>query len=160
MLVQSNFGGVLQIAGVPIGEELGQYSFKETLDESSDGSCMMIVATDAPLDARNLKRLAKRAIMGLARTGGIASNGSGDYVIAFSTAYRIPHDAPQPTAAVTLLHNDYVSPLFMAVIEATEEAIINSLFAAKTTEGDQGHKIPALPRDKVMDLMKKYGRAK
>jgi len=160
VLVQSNFGGVLQINGVPVGEELGQYSFKETLDKSSDGSCMMIVATDAPLDARNLKRLAKRAIMGLARTGGIASNGSGDYVIAFSTAYRIPHDAEQPTAAVTLLHNDFMSPLFLAVIEATEEAIVNSLFAAKTTEGFQGYKIPELPRDKVMELMKKYGRGK
>ncbi|WP_373515696.1 P1 family peptidase [Persicitalea sp.] len=160
VLVQSNFGGVLQIAGVPIGEELGQYSFKETLDKSSDGSCMMIMATDAPLDARNLKRLAKRAIMGLARTGGIASNGSGDYVIAFSTAYRVPHDAAQPTAAVTLLHNDYVSPLFLAVIEATEEAIVNSLFAARTTEGNQGHKIQELPRDKVLELMRKYGRVK
>lgn len=160
VLVQTNFGGVLQINGVPVGEELGQYSFKETLDKSSDGSCMMIVATDAPLDARNLKRLAKRAIMGLARTGGIASNGSGDYVIAFSTAYLIPHDAPQPTAAVTLLHNDYMSPLFLAAIEATEEAIVNSLFMARTSEGFQGHKIPELPRDKVMELMKKYGRVK
>lgn len=160
ILVQSNFGGVLQINGVPVGEELGQYSFKETLDKSSDGSCMMIVATDAPLDARNLKRLAKRAIMGMARTGGIASNGSGDYVIAFSTAYRIPHETTQPAAAVTLLHNDYVSPLFLATIEATEEAIINSLFMAETTTGTQGHTIQALPRDKVMELMKKYGRVK
>ncbi len=160
VLVQTNFGGVLQIDGVPIGEELGQYSFKETLEKSSDGSCMMIVATDAPLDARNLKRLAKRAIMGMARTGGIASNGSGDYVVAFSTAYRVPYEAAQPTAAVTLLHNDFMSPLFLAVIEATEEAIVNSLFAAKTTEGDQGHKVQELPRDKVLDLMKKYGRAK
>ena len=158
VLVQSNFGGVLQINGVPVGEELGQYSFKETLDKSSDGSCMMIVATDAPLDARNLKRLAKRAIMGLARTGGIASNGSGDYVIAFSTAYRIPHEAEQPTAAVTLLHNDYISPLFLATIESTEEAIVNSLFMARTSEGFQGHKTPELPREKVMELMKKYGR--
>lgn len=160
VLVQTNFGGVLQIDGVPIGEELGQYSFKETLDKSSDGSCMMIVATDAPLDARNLRRLAKRAIMGMARTGGIASNGSGDYVVAFSTAYRVPYEAAQPTAAVTLLHNDFMSPLFLAVIEATEEAIVNSLFAAKTTEGDQGHKVQELHRDKVLDLMKKYGRAK
>ncbi len=158
VLVQSNFGGVLQINGVSIGEELGQYSFKETLDKSSGGSCMMIVATDAPLDARNLKRLAKRAIMGLARTGGIASNGSGDYVLAFSTAYRIPHETEQPTTAVTLLHNDYMSPLFLAVIEATEEAIVNSLFMARSSEGFQGHKIPVLPRDKVLKLMKKYGR--
>lgn len=160
VLVQTNFGGVLQINGVPVGEELGQYSFKETLDKSSDGSCMMIVATDAPLDARNLKRLAKRAIMGLARTGGIASNGSGDYVIAFSTAYRIPYETTEPTAAVTLLHNDYMSPLFLATIEATEEAIVNSLFMAKTTTGTQGHTIQALPREKVLELMKKYGRVK
>lgn len=160
VLVQTNFGGVLEINGVPVGEELGQYSFKETLDKSSDGSCMMIVATDAPLDPRNLKRLAKRAIMGMARTGGIASNGSGDYVIAFSTAYRIPYETTQPTAAVTLLHNDYMSPLFLATIEATEEAIVNSLFMAETTTGTQGHTIQALPRDKVMELMKKYGRVK
>jgi D-aminopeptidase len=160
VLVQTNFGGVLQINGVPVGEELGQYSFKETLDKSSDGSCMMIVATDAPLDARNLKRLAKRAIMGLARTGGIASNGSGDYVVAFSTAYRIPYETTQPTMAVTLLHNDYMSPLFLATIEATEEAIVNSLFMAETTTGTQGHTIQALPREKVMELMKKYGRVK
>jgi D-aminopeptidase len=160
VLVQTNFGGVLQINGVPVGEELGQYSFKETLDKSSDGSCMMIVATDAPLDARNLKRLAKRAIMGMARTGGIASNGSGDYVIAFSTAYRIPYETNQSTAAVTLLHNDYMSPLFLATIEATEEAIVNSLFMAETTTGTQGHTIEALPRDKVMKVMKKYGRVK
>ena len=160
VLVQTNFGGVLQINGVPVGEELGQFSFKETLDKSSDGSCMMIVATDAPLDARNLKRLAKRAIMGLARTGGIASNGSGDYVIAFSTAYRIPYETPQPTMALTLLHNDYMSPLFLAAIEATEEAIVNSLFMAENSTGTQGHSIQALPRDKVMELMKKYGRLK
>jgi D-aminopeptidase len=160
VLVQTNFGGVLQIDGVPVGEELGRYSFKESLDKSSDGSCMMVVATDAPLDARNLKRLAKRVFMGLARTGGIASNGSGDYVIAFSTAYRIPHDAPQPTAPVTLLHNDYVSPLFLAAIEATEEAIVNSLFMAETMTGTQGHKVEALPKQQVLELMKKYGRKK
>ena len=160
VLVQTNFGGVLQINGVPVGEELGQYSFKETLDKSSDGSCMMIVATDAPLDARNLKRLAKRAILGMARTGGIASNGSGDYVIAFSTSYRIPHETTQPTAAVTLLHNDYMSPLFLAAIEATEEAIVNSLFMAETITGTQGHTIHALPKEKVLDMMKRYGRVK
>ncbi|HEV7351074.1 P1 family peptidase [Telluribacter sp.] len=158
VLVQTNFGGVLQIDGVPIGEELGKYSFKESLDKSSDGSCMMVVATDAPLDARNLKRLAKRVFMGLARTGGIASNGSGDYVIAFSTAYRIPHDTNQPTAPVTLLHNDYMSPLFLAAIEATEEAIVNSLFMAETMTGTQGHTVEALPKQKVLELMKQYGR--
>ena len=160
VLVQTNFGGVLQVNGVPVGEELGQYSFKETLDKSSDGSCMMIVATDAPLNARNLRRLAQRALLGLARTGGIASNGSGDYVIAFSTANRVAYSASQPTSEVTLLHNDFVSPLFLATIESTEEAIINSLFMAKTTTGTQGHKVEELPKEKLMELMKKYGRKK
>ena len=134
VLVQTNFGGVLQIAGVPVGVELGKYSFKENLD----GSCMMVVLTDAPLEARNLKRLAKRAFMGLARTGGIASNGSGDYVIAVSTAYRIAHESRLTLDSTNVLRNDDVSPLFMAAIEATEEAIINSLFAAQTTTGDRG----------------------
>lgn len=160
VLTQTNFGGVLKVNGVPVGEELGKYAFKESLDKSSDGSCMMIIATDAPLDARNLKRLAKRAIMGLAETGGIASNGSGDYVIAFSTAYQIPHETILGTSSVTLLHNDFVSPLFMAAIEATNEAIINSLFMAKTTEGFQDHKMEELPKEKVLEIMRKYGRLK
>lgn len=153
-LVQTNFGGVLQIAGVPVGVELGTYSFKEKLD----GSCMMVVLTDAPLDARNLKRLAKRAFMGLARTGGIASNGSGDYVIAVSTGYRIPHETTNAFDEVKLLRNDNVSPLFMAAIEATEEAIINSLFAARTMTGDQGHTVKALPVDKVIEILRKAGQ--
>nr|WP_229213877.1 P1 family peptidase [Dyadobacter psychrotolerans] len=157
VIVQTNFGGVLKVNGVPVGEELGKYAFKESLDKSSDGSCMIVVATDAPLDARNLKRLAKRAIMGMAQTGGIASNGSGDYVIAFSTVNRVLQDAPQSTYGATLLNNDYVSPLFLAVIEATEEAIINSLFMAKTTTGTQGHLAEELPKEKVLELMKKYG---
>jgi len=156
VLVQTNFGGVLQIAGVPIGVALGKYSFKENLD----GSCMMIVLTDAPLDARNLKRLAKRAFMGLAQTGGIASNGSGDYVIAVSTAYQIPHDTKSSFDEVKVLRNDNVSPLFLAAIEATEEAIINSLFAAQTLSGDQGHVVEQLPIDKVVELVKKAGQAK
>ncbi|SOD96109.1 DmpA family aminopeptidase [Spirosoma fluviale] len=155
-LVQTNFGGVLQIAGVPIGVALGKYSFKEKLD----GSCMMVVLTDAPLDARNLKRLAKRAFMGLAQTGGIASNGSGDYVIAVSTAYRIPHETASSFDELKLLRNDNISPLFMAAIEATEEAIINSLFAAKTSTGDQGHTVEQLPIEKVVDLLKKAGQAR
>ncbi|QJD78711.1 DmpA family aminopeptidase [Spirosoma rhododendri] len=155
-LVQTNFGGVLQIAGMPAGVELGKYSFKENLD----GSCMMVVLTDAPLDARNLKRLAKRAFMGLAKTGGIASNGSGDYVIAVSTAYQIPHDSKTPTDTLTLLRNDNTSALFMAAIEATEEAIINSLFAAKTMTGDQGHRIEELPVQRVVDYLKKAGQAR
>ncbi len=154
VLVQTNFGGVLQIAGVPIGVELSRYDFKENLD----GSCMMVVLTDAPLDARNLKRLAKRAFMGLARTGGIASNGSGDYVIAVSTAYRIPHETTSSFDETNLLRNDNVSPLFMAAIEATEEAIINSLFAAESSSGDRGHEIKQLPVEKVVDLLKKAGQ--
>ncbi|KAA0990698.1 DmpA family aminopeptidase [Dyadobacter aurulentus] len=158
VLVQTNFGGVLKINGVPVGQELGKYAFKETLDKSSDGSCMMVLATDAPLDARNLKRLAKRVFLGMAQTGGIAANGSGDYVIAFSTANRVLHDAPEPTATATFLTNDVVSPLFLAAMEATEEAIINSLFMARTMEGTQGHKVEELPREKVLEIMRKYGR--
>jgi D-aminopeptidase len=155
-LVQTNFGGVLQIAGVPVGVALGRYDFKKNLD----GSCMMIVLTDAPLDARNLKRLAKRAFMGLAQTGGIASNGSGDYVIAVSTAYQISHEAATSFDELKVLRNDNVSPLFLAAIEATEEAIINSLFAAQTLTGDQGHQVEQLPIEKVVDLLKKAGQAR
>lgn len=156
VLVQTNFGGVLQIGGVPVGVALGRYSYKENLD----GSCMMVVLTDAPLDARNLKRLAKRAFLGLARTGGIASNGSGDYGIAVSTAYHIPHDTTGAFDEIKLLRNDNVSPLFMAAIEATEEAIINSLFAAQTLTGDQGHRVEQLPVEKVVELLRKAGQAR
>jgi D-aminopeptidase len=155
-LVQTNFGGVLQIAGVPVGVALGRYDFKKNLD----GSCMMIILTDAPLDARNLKRLGKRAFMGLAQTGGIASNGSGDYVIAVSTAYQISHEAATSFDELKVLRNDNVSPLFLAAIEATEEAIINSLFAAQTLTGDQGHQVEQLPIGKVVDLLKKAGQAR
>ncbi|MEM8526097.1 MAG: P1 family peptidase [Bacteroidota bacterium] len=159
VLVQSNFGGVLQIGGVPVGVELEKYYLKDQLNEDADGSCMIIVATDAPLDARNLKRLAKRAMLGLARTGGIASNGSGDYVIAFSTApdLRIPYRIEQATYTQEVLHNDRMSPLFLATIEATEEAILNSLFAAEPMEGHRG-KVDALPVNQVLEIMKKYGR--
>lgn len=159
VLTQTNFGGNLQIAGVPVGEELGKYYLKDQLPDSADGSCMMIVATDAPLDARNLKRLAKRAMLGLAKTGGIASNGSGDYVIAFSTAagLRIPYQTDGSLYTATVLHNDYLSPLFMATIEATEEAILNSLFAARTMTAN-GRTVEALPVEKVLAIMRKYGR--
>lgn len=160
VLVQTNFGGVLEIAGVPVGVELGKYSFKETLDKSGDGSCMIVVATDAPLDARNLQRLAKRALIGLGKTGGIMANGSGDYVIAFSTAYTIPHESSAKFEEQKLLRNDDTSPLFLAVIEATEEAILNSLFAAETTTAYQGHTIEKLPVEKVLEILKKYGKAK
>lgn len=161
VLVQSNFGGVLQIDGVPVGVELGKFYLKAQIEQSADGSCMMIVATDAPLDARNLKRLAKRAMLGLAKTGGIASNGSGDYVIAFSTAeqLRVPYNMKQLTLNQEVLHNDAISPLFLATIEATEEAIINSLFAAKTSKAN-GITVEELPIDKVLEIMKKYNRLK
>jgi D-aminopeptidase len=157
VLVQSNFGGNLQIGGVPVGEKLGKYPFKDAL-EKSDGSCMIIVATDAPILDRNLERLAQRAMMGLAKTGGIASNGSGDYVIAFSTAsgLRVAHKQQSMSLQKNeILQNDDMSPLFLAVIEATEEAIINSLFAAKTMEGNEGRKVEELPVKQVMEWINK-----
>jgi D-aminopeptidase len=160
VLVQTNFGGVLQIDGVPIAEELKKFFMRDLLKESGDGSCMIVVATDAPLDDRNLGRLAKRAFMGLAKTGGIASNGSGDYVIAFSTdpSLRIPHTMPSRTRTITVLNNDNTSPLFMAAIEATEEAIINSLFMAETMKGKDGRTIQSMPVDEVLRIMKRYNR--
>lgn len=160
VLVQSNFGGVLQIDGVPVAEELGKFSFSDKLLNNVDGSCMIVVATNAPLDSRNLERLAKRAFMGMAKAGGIASNGSGDYVIAFSTAesLRIPHQPLSPLQAAAILHNDFTSQLFMAAIEATEEAVINSLFAAKNTSGIDGHLAEALPLEKVIPILKKHKR--
>lgn len=160
VLVQSNFGGVLQIAGVPVGKELNKYYLSDKLNETPDGSCMIIVATDAPLDARNLKRLAKRTMLGLGKTGGIASNGSGDYVIAFSTAesVRISYRSDQDLKKQRILRNSAMSPLFMAVNEATEEAIINSLFHAETMTGRNGHTVEELPIEKVLEIMEKYGR--
>ena len=158
VLVQTNFGGVLQIDGVPVGEELKKFYLNDELNNSPDGSCMIVVATDAPLDSRNLERLAKRAFMGLAKTGGIASNGSGDYVIAFSvdSTVRVAHNSNTPFQTMKVLRNDNVSPLFMAVIEATEEAIINSLFMAATMKGKGGRTVEALPLEKIKDILKKY----
>src|SRR6185436_14134732 len=118
VLVQTNYGGILTIDGVPVGRKLGQYYLRNEL-ENADGSIMIVIATDAPIDARNLKRMGARAMLGLARTGAAATNGSGDYAIAFSTNRGGP-----------LLKNDDLSPLFLATIEATEEAIYNSLFKA------------------------------
>ena len=155
VLVQTNFGGILQIDGVPVGEELKQYSFADKLT-LADGSCMIIVATDAPLNSRNLLRLAKRSMLGLALTGGISSNGSGDYIIAFSTANKISYQSDSPVDTTVTLRNDQMSSLFLAVIEATEEAIINSLFTAETTIGFRDHKIEKLPVEKVLSIMKKY----
>jgi D-aminopeptidase len=160
VIVQSNFGGVLQIDGVPVGEELNKYYLQEQLKAKEDGSCMIIVATDAPLDSRNLTRLAKRAFMGLAKTGGIAHHGSGDYVIAFSTdtALRVEHQPKHLLRNVKLLHDDAVSPLFLAAIEATEEAIINSLFMSADMTGIKGAKVEGLPVQKVMYILTTYKR--
>ena len=158
VLVQSNFGGVLEIAGVDVGTQLNRYS--DGFTYSPDGSCMMVVLTDAPLDARNLERLAKRAMLGLAKTGGIASNGSGDYVIAVSTAKecRIPYRNKEPIQTVPSLRNEAMTPLFLAVIEATEEAILNSLFAANSMRGHKGRRISALPKEKVLEMLRKAGK--
>ena len=162
VLVQTNFGGVLTIAGAPVGQELGQYYLQKELQEGTgkdkaDGSCMIVIATDAPIDARNLRRLAARALLGMARSGSAASNGSGDYAIAFSTAQQLrihTSDKPQ-TRHVELLANDAMSPLFLAVIEATEEAIYNSMFRATTLNGN-GHTVEALPIDKTVEILKAH----
>ncbi|MDZ7820345.1 MAG: P1 family peptidase [Candidatus Marinimicrobia bacterium] len=163
VLVQSNYGGILQIAGVPVGIELEQYSFRSVEEKySADGSCMIVVMTDAPLCPRNLKRLAKRAMFGLARTGGIASNGSGDFVIAASTAedLRIPYSSGSALNDLSVLRNSRLSLLFEAVIEATEEAIVNSLFAAEGMTGYRGRKVEALPVDKTLKILRQYKRIK
>ncbi|RPG34296.1 MAG: S58 family peptidase [Muricauda sp. TMED12] len=158
VLVQTNFGGVMQVAGVEVGKKLGHYS--NSFKYSPDGSCMMVVLTDAPLDSRNLERLAKRAMLGLSRTGGIASNGSGDYVIAVSTAEacRIPYESDNPIQNIPSLRNEAMTSLFLATIEATEEAILNSLFAGETIVGRDGHKIEALPKEKVMEMLREAGK--
>ncbi len=155
VLTQTNYGGVLTIAGVPVGVRLGQYDFRREIEQKkADGSVVVIVATDAPLSDRNLRRLAERAFAGIARTGSGFSNGSGDYAVAFSTnpAVRRTPARRSGTATVEQLANDAMSPLFQAVAEATEEAAINSLFAGTTVKGDQGT-IEALPLDKVLPLL-------
>jgi D-aminopeptidase len=157
VLAQTNFGGVLTIRGVPFdGKEAGTGAAAAGPNLSGDGSCLIVVATDAPLDARNLERLAKRALLGIARTGGYLSNGSGDYAVAFSTApgVRVPHRSTAPTRTMTVLRDDEVSPLFQAAAEAAEEAILNSLFKAVRTEGRDGHIAEALPLARVRDLLK------
>ena|ERR1022692_1240427 len=167
VLVQTNFGGVLTISGAPVGRELGQYYLREELQQAGgakdrgDGSVMIVVATDAPMDARNLKRLAARAWLGVARTGSSASNGSGDYAIAFSTApqVRIRTEDKALTRHIEVLTNDAMSPLFLAVIEATEEAVYNSMFRAKTMTA-HGHTVEALPIEKTTEILKKYGAIK
>ena len=158
VLVQTNFGGVLQIDGVPIGKELNKYYLQDQLSAKEDGSCMIVVATDAPLDSRNLTRLAKRAFMGLAKTGGIAHHGSGDYVIAFSTdpTVRIEHQSKELLRTIQLMNDDAISPLFLAAIEATEEAIINSLFMSSDMVGFKDAKVQGLPVKQVIELLRTY----
>ena len=158
-LVQTNFGGILDMAGVPVGKELGRYAFKEELKYAGDGSCMIVIATDAPLNSAQLKRLAKRATLALGRTGSSMHHGSGDYVIAFSTAkeVRIRPDANRIEQGVKF-KEDELSPLFQATMEAAEEAIYNSLFKATTSRGYQGHEVAAIPVDSVKALMRKFGK--
>ncbi len=160
VLVQSNFGGVLSIDGVPAAKEWGRHAYARAGSDtdSADGSCMIVVATDAPLSAKDLNRLAARAIFGLARTGSAYSNGSGDFAIAFSTAkeLRAPHGATALTPRPTL-PTEALSPLFQAALEATEEAVLNSLFKAETMTGN-GRTVRAIDIDKVRELLKKYGR--
>lgn len=160
VLVQTNFGGILQIDGVPVGVELGRYYYSDVLERSPDGSCMIVVLTDAPLDARNLKRVAKRAMLGLARTGGVCSNSSGDYVIAVSTAkeVRVPYRSDSFFNDARVLRNNKMTPIFMATVEATEEAILNSLFKAESMTGRDGNTTKALPLDETLAIMKKYNR--
>jgi D-aminopeptidase len=156
VLVQTNYGGILTINGAPVGRELGNYWLSQYAAVRGDGSCMIVVATDAPLCPRNLGRLAKRALFGLARTGSIMSNGSGDYVIAFSTTQRVV-DTGEPEANIgKLVTNSHISPLFLAVVEATEEAVYNSLFQAKTVTGRDGHTVEALPVERVLEVCAKY----
>jgi len=155
VIVQSNYGGVLEIAGVPVGKLLGQYDFKKDVDINADGSCMMVVITDAPITSRNLERIAKRAMMGIAKTGSIASNGSGDYVIAMSVAKENLIDESTSIYEPIELHNHSMSALFLATIEATEEALINSLFMSKTTTGFNGRTVYQLPVQQVVKEIKK-----
>jgi len=184
VLVQSNFGGILTVNGAPVGEELENHYMAQNTRQTApsgqtgemytaengltgedgydfdvDGSIMIVVATDAPITSRNLERLAKRAFMGVARVGGFASNGSGDYVIAFSTHPDVRNnlDERDSTSQITELDNNAMSPLFLAAVEATEEAILNSLFMAETMEGYEGRTQEALPIDEVMEILDKYG---
>jgi D-aminopeptidase len=161
VLVQTNFGGVLTVNGAPVGRELGRYSnsadfpYEIPQVENPDGSVMVVVATDAPLDQRQLERLAKRTALGLARTGFYSSNGSGDFFIAFSTAERIPHSSPL-TLETDVVSNDSMSALFLAVVEATEEAVINSMLKATTVVGRDDKMVDAIDIDEMLAVLKEY----
>ncbi len=164
VLAQTNFGGILTVAGAPVGKELGRYYLQEfqTPREGGDGSCVLVVATDAPLDARQLKRVAKRALLGLAAVGSPMTHGSGDYVIAFSTAaeVRIPYTDRERTRSRVLLRDEALSPLFQATREAVEEAILNSLTKATTVTGHQGRRSEALPIDRLVEICERHGLIK
>lgn len=156
VLVQTNYGGILEIDGVQVGQRLQKHDFIEHIrkTENVDGSCMMVVITDAPLDSRNLERVAKRAMMGMAKTGGIASNGSGDYVIALSVAPGNLIDSRAKTVTSTVLANSEMSPIFAATIEATAEALWNSLFMAEPMTGKGGYHVDALPVEQVLEMLR------
>ncbi len=157
VIVQSNYGGILEIDGVQVGQKLNEYSFKNHVipqAKTADGSCMMVVITNAPIDARNLERVAKRAMMGLAKTGGIASNGSGDYVIALSVAPENLIKDGKKMHTQTVLDNGEMSSIFAATIEATAEALWNSMFMATTSKGYKGKVVEALPVEKVLEMLK------
>ena len=158
-LVQANYGGILRIDGVPVGERLGRHDFRSAVEgagSDDDGSCMIVLATDAPLSPRNLERMAKRAMLGLARTGSYSSNGSGDFVIAFSTQNRRTGE-PVPRSD-SLLPNNRMSPLFLATVESVEEAVYNALTTATTVTGHEGRTQKALPLDRLRTILRKAGR--
>jgi D-aminopeptidase len=158
-LVQSNFGGVLTIDGARVGELLGRFDFKDSLAPASGsgGSCMIVIATDAPLSSRNLERVARRAVLGLARTGSYMANGSGDFVIAFSTKNLESHGPIKPIRQVEELESDYVGPIFLAAVESVEEAVYNSLLRATTVTGN-GHTAEAIPIDRLKEIFAKSAK--
>lgn len=158
VLVQTNFGGILTINGAPVGEALNNFYMAEDVPYVVDGSCMIVIATDAPLSARNLERLAKRSFLAFGKVGSFSSNGSGDYSIAFSThpELRIPHDSNEKQRTILDVPNDEMSPLFLAVLEASEEAIYNSLFMAKDIIGQKGRSMKAIPVEETLKIMDKY----
>jgi D-aminopeptidase len=155
VLVQTNFGGILTVDGAPVGRALGRHPYTAEVRPDS-GSCIIVIATDAPLSDRNLRRIASRAMMGLGRTGSSASNGSGDYVIAFSTAASVRRATTSARLTTTELMNGNVDPVFQAVVEATEEAVYNSLFMA-TTVSSRGGTIEAIPLDRVREILARSG---
>lgn len=158
VLVQANYDGILTINGAPVGRDLADAAAGADMDAASiDGSCMIVIATDAPLCPRNLYRLTKRAMLGLGRTGSHLSNGSGDYAIAFSTAYRIPAHEKLLNPPAALLSNNAMTPLFQAVVEATEESVYNAMFMATTVTGMNGRVRHAIPLGQVKVICRRYG---